>query len=36
MPTPMKLVRDKAFQELMALLDKVHKGNKGLDEEEVT
>jgi len=34
--TPKKLVRDKAFQELMALLDKVHKRNKGLGEEEVT
>jgi AbrB family looped-hinge helix DNA binding protein len=33
--TPKKLVKDKAFQELMALLDKVHKRNKGFSEEEV-
>lgn len=34
--TPKKLVKDKAFQELMVLLDKVHKRNKGFSEEEVT
>ena len=34
--TPKKLVRDKALQELMVLLDKVHMKNKGFSEEEVT
>jgi len=34
--TPKKLVKDEAYQELMALLDRVHERNKQFSEEEVT
>lgn len=33
--TPKKLVKDRALQDLKALLDKVHSQNKGFTEEEV-
>ncbi len=33
--TPKKFVKDKAYQELMKLLDRVHERNKGFSEEEV-
>ena len=33
---PKKLVKNKALQELMELLDRVHERNKGFSEEEVT
>ncbi|MBI1925876.1 AbrB/MazE/SpoVT family DNA-binding domain-containing protein [Candidatus Poribacteria bacterium] len=33
---PKKLVKNKALQELMELLDRVHERNKDFSEEEVT
>jgi AbrB family looped-hinge helix DNA binding protein len=34
--TPKKLVKDKAWRELLSVMDKVHKMNEGVSEEEVT
>ena len=34
--TPKRLVKDKALEELFALMDRVHERNKGFSEEEVT
>ena len=34
--TPKKLVKDKAWRELLEVMDRVHQMNKGFTEEEVT
>jgi AbrB family looped-hinge helix DNA binding protein len=34
--TPMRLTKAKAWQELFAVLDKVHQKNAGVSEEEIT
>ena len=34
--TPVRLTKAKAWKELFAVLDKVHKKNEGVSEEEVT
>lgn len=34
--TPKRLVRDKAYRELLEVMDRVHQKNKGVSEEQVT
>ena len=34
--TPKRLVKDKAWRELLEVMDRVHQMNKGFTEEEVT
>lgn len=34
--TPKRLVKDKAWRELLEVMDRVHQKNRGLSEEEVT
>jgi len=34
--TPKRLVKDKAWRELMEVMDRVHQKNKGVTEEQVT
>ena len=34
--TPKRLVRDRAWRELLEVMDRVHKKNKGVGEEQVT
>ncbi len=34
--TPKKLVKDKAWRELFEVMERVHKMNEGVSEEEVT
>jgi hypothetical protein len=31
-----KLIKDKAWRELLSVMDKIHKMNEGVNEEEVT
>lgn len=33
---PKRLVKDKAWRELLEVMDRVHQKNRGLSEEEVT
>lgn len=34
--TPKRLVKDKAYRELLEVMDRVHQKNKGVSEEQVT
>ena len=34
--TPVRLTKEKAWKELFAIMDEVHKKNKGVSEEQVT
>ena len=34
--TPKRLVKDKAYRELLEAMDRVHQKNKGVSEEQVT
>lgn len=34
--TPKRLVKDRAYRELLKVMDRVHQRNKGVSEEQVT